>query len=106
MATALELQTAINRFVATTEPKAFALVNGANNETVTINGNEVPTFSKSIFDFEQSSAQAITDFNDAGNALLAAYALGFRIWNTTTESYYILTLVGSLGSETLAWIPE
>jgi hypothetical protein len=70
MATTLELQTAINRFVATTEPKAFALVNGANNETVVIGASVTPTFAKSIKDFQDQGQQKINEFEIQSSTLL------------------------------------
>jgi hypothetical protein len=38
--------------------------------------------------------------------LRRASALGIRIYNSTTETFYIMTLVGEVGAERTAWIPE
>lgn len=61
MPTSVELLASITRFVDTTEPKAFALVNGAANETVLINGVEVPTFQKAIADLLLNSVSTMVD---------------------------------------------
>jgi len=59
MATSLELKTAIDRFVDETSVRANAIINGADNETVTIDSGVVPTFAKAIKDFLDTSLSRI-----------------------------------------------
>jgi hypothetical protein len=61
MPSSAELLAAITRFVDVTEPTAFALVNGAANETVLIDGIEVPTFAKAIADLLLNSVSTMED---------------------------------------------
>lgn len=59
MATSAQLKAAIDKFVDETSVRAFAIVNGLDNATVTTENGAVPTFAKAIKDFNDTNLARI-----------------------------------------------
>ena len=79
MPTSVELLASITRFVDITEPNAFALVNGGVNETVNIQGTEVPTFQKAIADL-LANGVSTTDIQTLTDAQVELYWTNLRVF--------------------------
>lgn len=89
MATSEQLKLAIDTFVDITGPRAQAIVNGANDATVETDNGILPTFAKSIKDFEDAQLAIIADnlaTDDAQRVLSAAQGVVLKglIDNITT----------------------
>ena len=67
MATPSELKVSVDRFIDETEPRARAIVNGADNETVTTDIGEIKTFAKAIADFENLDKSPRVDISQTFN---------------------------------------
>lgn len=72
MPTLAEITAATVNFVAATA-KALRFINGATNESVTVESGTFPSFPKALTDFAASGAGAITTFNNNGAAAITNF---------------------------------